>query len=175
MDVTALLGTTPCFTNFMAETRSSPSITATLEDYVVHTTKICNVAIAKACMDDGVVNSGGTSIHYTFDSTVQPTTVTNDGFGALYHVTITDSLPTGATNVVFKAGTPAVPPVLPGAATTVVSTVSCPSGSPTGGATCVDVGTLNGGAVMNWSVEFDATSTNVQNSATVRAGVAPKH
>jgi len=49
MDITALLGATPCFTTFMAKTRSSPSITATLEDYVVHTINVCAVAIAKAC------------------------------------------------------------------------------------------------------------------------------
>jgi hypothetical protein len=57
MDITALLGSTPCFTNFMAETRSSPSITATLEDYVLHTVNICGVSVAKACSGSGVVNS----------------------------------------------------------------------------------------------------------------------
>ena len=163
LDVTELLGgDLSCFTSFLIETRSSQSTSAVLKDFVFGNFNICGVDITKTCTGNGTVNTGGTSIHYAFTGTVK-----NKGVGTLNHTTIVDTLPTGSTNVVFKAGTPAIPPATPGDPTTNVNTVSCPAGSPVS-ATCADVGSLTGGAVLKWSVEFDSTGVSVQNSASAR-------
>ncbi len=96
IDVTALLhGITPCFTTFMSETRSSTSISASLEDYVVHQINICGLSVAKTC-DTGftpVVHADGT-IDYRWN-----VAVTNTGFGALSNVTVLDTPPAGSSNL----------------------------------------------------------------------------
>lgn len=154
LDVTELLGTTnlPCFTSFLIETRSSQTPSAVLKDFVSGSFNICGLSATKNCLGNGVLIEGGTSIGYTFTGTV-----TNTGIGALSNVTIVDSLPSGATNVAFFKGTP------PADATTPVNTVTCPSGAPVG-AVCANLGGLSAGQVVNWAVEFDSTSLNVQNN-----------
>jgi len=96
IDVTALLhGITPCFTTFMSESRSSTSISASLEDYVVRQINICGLAIAKTC-DAGfspVVHADGT-VDYRWNLAV-----TNTGFSALSNVTVVDTPPAGSSNL----------------------------------------------------------------------------
>jgi hypothetical protein len=167
LDVTQLLGSSVgCFTSFLIETRSSQTPSAVLKDFISGSFNVCGVSISKACAGNGVLNAGGTSIHYKFNGTV-----TNTGIGSLSHVTLVDSLPSGVSNIVFKQGTPAAPPAVPGAATSTVTAGACPSGSPSG-ATCVDLGTLGAGAVENWTVEFDSSALNVRNDATARGSAS---
>jgi hypothetical protein len=137
-----------------------------LKDFISGNFNICGVSITKNCSGNGELNSGGTSIHYKFNGTV-----TNTGIGGLSHATLIDSLPPGASNIVFKQSAPAAPPAIPGAATTPVSTGSCPTGAPSG-STCADFGAIPAGGVLNWSVEFDSTALTVANSATVRASAS---
>src|SRR5262245_11454542 len=168
INVTALLGTTPCLSSFIVETRSSTSNTAQLKDFIGGSFLLCGLSATKACPANGTVNPGGTSIHYLFNGTV-----TNTGVGALNNVTLVDTLPAGtvAGTAAFKKGTPAVPPGVPGPANTPATIVSCPAGAPAG-AVCADLGSLAGAAVVNWSVEFDSTSLSPQNNVFASASVS---
>ena len=49
--MTQALGTTKCFTNFLAESRTSTSITATLKDFATPEDgfNVCSIAVNKAC------------------------------------------------------------------------------------------------------------------------------
>src|SRR5262249_9139080 len=145
-------GNIQCFTSFLIETRSSQSTSAVLKDFVAGSFNICGLNATKTCAGNGVLNAGGTSIHYLFNGTAK-----NTGVGGLSHVTIVDTLPAGSSNIVFKAGSS------PGSLSAVV-TGACPTGSPSG-ATCADLGSVAGGATKYWSVEFDSTALNVQNNA----------
>ena len=166
LDVTQLLGSSiGCFTSFLIETRTSQTPSSVLKDFISGNFNICGVSISKTCAGNGVLNAQGNSIHYKFNGTV-----TNTGIGSLSHVTLVDSLPSGVSNVVFKQGTPAVPPAIPGAATSIVTSGACPSGA--SGATCADLGTLGASAVENWSVEFDTNALNVRNDATARGSAS---
>lgn len=147
VDVTALIGGTECFTSFLVETRSSQTPSAVLKDFISGSFDICKMTATKTCAGNGTVNAGGASIHYAFNGTIN-----NTGFATLANATIVDSLPAGSSNVVFKKGT------------SVVTTSTCPTGS-AAGAVCANMGGVAAGATVNWSVEFDSTSTNVQNNA----------
>jgi hypothetical protein len=161
VDVNALLGegNLECFTSFLIETRTAQTASSVLKDFVSGSFNICGLSATKTCAGNGVVNSGGNSIHYLFNGTA-----VNTGIGGLSDVTVVDALPSGS-NVVFKKGSsPATP--LP----TTVTTTSCPTGSPAG-AVCANLGSVAAGATEYWSVEFDSTGLNVQNDAYV-AGLA---
>ena len=167
INVTELLGTTPCLSSFIVETRSSTSNTAQLKDFIRGSFTLCGLSTTKACPVPGDVNPEGTSINYLFNGTV-----TNTGVGTLNNVTLVDTLPTGTLpgTAVFQVGTPAVPPAVPGTANTFVATVVCPPSAPVG-AVCANLGSLAGSAVVNWSVEFDSTSLSPQNNVFASASV----
>ncbi|MCI0352249.1 MAG: hypothetical protein L0Z53_22755 [Acidobacteriales bacterium] len=167
INVTQLLGSTPCLSSFIVETRSSTSTTAQLKDFIRGEFTLCGLSATKTCRGNGTVNPGGTSIHYIFDGTV-----TNTGAGTLNNVTLVDTLPAGTivASAAFKEGTPAVPPAVPGPANTTASIVACPPSAPAG-AVCADLGSLNGGAVINWSLEFNSTSLSPQNNVFASAVV----
>src|SRR5262245_565620 len=160
INVTTLLGTTPCLSSFIVETRSSTSNTAQLKDFIRGSFTLCGLNATKACAGNGTVNPGGGSIHYRFDGTV-----TNTGVGSLSNVTVVDTLPADTLpgTAAFKKGTPAVPPAVPGPAITPVPTVACPAGAPPG-AVCANLGSLGGSAVVNWSLELNSTSLAPQNN-----------
>jgi len=167
LNVSALLGTTPCLSSFIVETRSSTSETAQLKDFIRGSFSLCGLSATKACPGDGVVNPDGTSIHYLFNGTV-----TNDGVAGFDNVTLIDTLPAGTLSgtAQFKKGTPAIPPAVAGPANDCVATVTCPAEAPAG-AVCAALGPLAGDAVINWSVEFDSTSLSPQNNVFARGSV----
>ena len=82
-------GAVPCFSSFMAETRSSSSVDAELKDFALHSFPVCGVAVSKVCKDPKLVSN--TLIGYTIEGRVQ-----NTGFGTLNNVTLTDN-PAAAT------------------------------------------------------------------------------
>lgn len=92
-NLTALLGGDACFASFMAETRSSSSFTASLKDFSLDSFPVCKIGITKQCTD-GDVNANETAFVYTYSGTV-----TNEGFGTVYDVTVTDK------GVTFPLGT----------------------------------------------------------------------
>jgi hypothetical protein len=78
-------GNVPCFSSFLAETRSSSSITATLKDFAEGSFNLCKITVTKNC-SSGVVVNGGTALKYTFSGTV-----TNNGAGTVYDVQVVDT------------------------------------------------------------------------------------
>lgn len=166
INVTALLGATPCLSSFIVETRSSTSNTAQLKDFMAGSFVLCGLSATKTCPGNGVVNPDGNSIHYIFNGTVA-----NTGAGTLSNVFVVDTLPAGTVGTAtFKKGTPAVPPALPGPADTTVGPDTCPPSAPAG-AVCANLGSLDGNAVINYSVEFNSTSLSPQNNVYASASV----
>lgn len=49
INITELVGSTPCFSSFMAETRSSKRFTATLKDLVIGNFNVCGISVEKEC------------------------------------------------------------------------------------------------------------------------------
>ena len=94
INITAVFNgsTPPCFSSFLAETRSSTSTTAVLKDFVVGAFPVCGVEITKTCPSSRF-NADQTAFIYSYNGTV-----TNTGFGTLYNVVVVDD-----------AGTPGVP------------------------------------------------------------------
>jgi hypothetical protein len=88
VNITDLLGTAsvPCFSSFLAETRSSDSVPAVLKDFVIGKFKVCKMAVDVTCTPPGNgcrLNASQTAYVYPFSGTV-----TNQGFGTLYDVTV---------------------------------------------------------------------------------------
>jgi len=152
IDITSLLnGVTPCVQSFMSETRSSPSISASLEDFLIHKFSICGIDLTNACAPKtgNSVNADG-SVRYHWDNTV-----TNTGVGTVYGVSFTDTLPTGPapTNVKYYDG-------------------GCVVGSCSGGTSSPPVySTLDPGASKTWSVEFDRLFLNATNTTQAAASI----
>lgn len=84
-------GPIPCFSSFLAETRSSTSTTAVLKDFVADGFPVCGIELSKFC-GGGDINSAGNGFVYTVGGSVK-----NTGFGTLYDVQITDMFPAGST------------------------------------------------------------------------------
>lgn len=88
------LGSVPCFSSFLEETRSSQTPSSVLKDFLGGQFQLCSISITKSC--DLVNNpptliNNGTSIQYTWTGTVK-----NTGVGTLTNVTVNDTL-SGAT------------------------------------------------------------------------------
>ncbi len=96
IDLTALLGSTPCFSSFLCESRSSEQFTATLKDFVLGQFPVCGISVEKACQVARLATPA--------DSTTKYFVVDFNGF-----VTNTGMpIPAGAVlTVVDDAGTPA--------------------------------------------------------------------
>jgi hypothetical protein len=87
VNLTAIFGAgnVPCFSSFIAETRSSTSITAQLKDFAEGAFELCKITVSKNCTFVGV-NAAGTALEYTFSGTV-----TNDGAGTVFDVEVVDT------------------------------------------------------------------------------------
>lgn len=152
VNISALLGTSelPCFSSFMAMTRTSASETAQLKDYALGAFPLCGISVGKACLvdaDSPKINNDGESIHTKF--TVP---ISNIGAGTVYDVAIEEDT------------------ALPGSYAT-----SCHVSSPvvsgnmsTDGAVAV-LASLAGGATQNIILECDSKQNPLVNSVTARA------
>jgi hypothetical protein len=81
-------GLDTCFTGFLAESRSSTSITATLKDFVIDDQQgfpLCSVSVTKACPDAGALISQ-TEMQFTIRGMV-----TNSGAATVYDLTLDDA------------------------------------------------------------------------------------
>ncbi|ACQ92583.1 conserved hypothetical protein [Tolumonas auensis DSM 9187] len=84
IDLTSLLpGDSTCFTNFVAESRSSTSITAVLKDFAHSNFDVCRIEVTKTCAAP-MLNTDDT-ITYTIYGQVQ-----NIGYGTVTNVTLSD-------------------------------------------------------------------------------------
>ncbi len=83
-------GAVPCFSSFMAETRSSSSVNAVLKDFALGSFPVCGVAVSKVCKNPLLLADNAT-IRYTIEGRVE-----NTGFGTLTNVGLSDN-PTAET------------------------------------------------------------------------------
>ncbi len=100
IDVSAALrvigiNTVPCFSSFLEETRSSPTTSSTLKDFLLGPFNLCGMGISKSCGTPSV-NENGTAINYPVNGIV-----TNTGIGTLYGVQVCDSINGAATPTVI--------------------------------------------------------------------------
>lgn len=156
VNISALLGgsETPCFSSFMAMTRTSASETAQLKDYALGAFPLCGISVGKACVvdaDSPKINSDGESIHTKFDIPI-----TNVGVGTVYDIAIEEDT------------------ALPGGFAT-----SCHVSSPivsgnmsTDGAVSV-LASLAAGVTQNIIVECDSKQNPLVNTVTARAKSTP--
>lgn len=94
INVSALLGgNTPCFSSFLAETRSSRSETAQLKDFVLGSFDVCSIAVTKSCTAMVDSGDGGNSIKVEYSGVV-----TNDGALPLSGVVVVDDMGTADTS-----------------------------------------------------------------------------
>jgi hypothetical protein len=77
-------GAVPCFSSFMLETRSSQEPNAVLKDFVLGTFPECHISLTKGCQCTAF-HPDGSGYDYSFSGTV-----TNDGGGTVFNVTVTD-------------------------------------------------------------------------------------
>jgi uncharacterized repeat protein (TIGR01451 family) len=150
IDLTAL-GLTNCVASFVAETRSSPSLNATLSDFAISGFSTCtgDLAVTKT---DGVtsVTPGG--------STTYTITVSNAGPDVANGTTLSDPLPSGVTggNWTFASATGG-------------GSVSGPSSGSGALATTVNL-PVNATVTFTFTVQIDSKATGtLTNTATVSA------
>jgi hypothetical protein len=135
----------PCFSSFLAETRSSSSITAQLKDFAEGSFNLCKITVTKNCNFVGVTPDG-TALQYTFSGTVH-----NDGSGPVYDVQVIDT---------------------PGAAGTQTPDNPIPVvGTDVDGDGNAD--DLLPGATGNWSATFVTDSLSFTDAALARAAAVP--
>lgn len=85
INLTQVIGGDTCFSSFMAETRSSSSFTAALKDFVLGSFETCDIEVSKTCTNPRL-NVAENLIIYDISGSV-----TNNGFGTVYNVTVTDT------------------------------------------------------------------------------------
>ncbi|BCT92430.1 hypothetical protein LYSHEL_14540 [Lysobacter helvus] len=161
-DVTSLVGNV-CFSDFMAETRSSHSETASLKDFALGAFDLCSINVEKICVADSQTVDPATA-KFTTTHTV---TITNDGFGgSLRDVEIADPLAVSGNTCEIKSL--AVNPAVPGGATLNGSAVGFKFDS---AGDSVEVADVLGGEI---SVELECVSGEnpFRNSVDVKARAA---
>ena len=82
LDLTALGIDLGCFSSFLAETRSSQSVSAQLKDFALGAFDVCELTVDK---DGDTISKVGDDVDYTI-------TITNSGAITLYKQSITDTL-----------------------------------------------------------------------------------
>jgi hypothetical protein len=89
----------PCFTSFLAMTRTSASTTAQLKDYVSGAFPVCGIEVGKACNLNSppTVNNDGVSIHTSFNVPIH-----NTGSSTVYSVKLAEDALSDADNLDCK-------------------------------------------------------------------------
>src|SRR5262245_24621564 len=174
----------PCFSSFLAETRSSSSITATLKDFAEGSFNLCRITVTKNCNFVGVVNNG-TALQYTFSGTV-----TNNGAGTVYDVEVVDT-PGNATGTQTPANPiPVAASIAPGASApwsaTFVTTALAftdvafaqAAAAPGGAKTVTDTttapcqGSVNSSLIITKECVPGTTLVDIGNNVVVQVGVS---
>jgi hypothetical protein len=154
-------GSGACFASFMAETRASSSPTASLMDFVLDSFPVCAISVSKVC-SGGLLNAANT--HITYDVTG---TVSNDGFGTIHDVSVSDVPAFDAGSLSWNAD----PATLAGQASIdYAATITVPLASNgTSNEVTATANTAAGGAgtVLTDDVESTCPTIQVNPSATV--------
>ncbi len=153
----------PCFTSFLAETRSSATPDAVLKDFVEGSFPVCGVKVGKSCPAAATVNASGTAIHSVFN-----VPITNTGFGPLSNITLTDTL-VDASHVCSITSPISAPFINNSTPVQVASTLSSTPGSNVLNVTVAcdtNGGALNSNPFFN-SIKVSASTSNVAGAPTV--------
>lgn len=89
INITQVLGSTPCFSSFLIESRSSTSESAQLKDFVLGSINTCKIAVDKQCTS--ALAADKASIDHTFTIFIK-----NEGFAAITSVELDDTNPATA-------------------------------------------------------------------------------
>lgn len=139
IDLNAVLGNTPtCISSFLVETRSSTSINAQLESFILGSFQLCSVAFDKTC-PSGSLDSNGETFDYSYGGMVK-----NTGHGNLYNATVTDTFPANATDITSDGTNPAS---------------NCTGGGSSAVVCTFDIGTLGPGECNTWPTPGTATTS----------------
>jgi hypothetical protein len=161
-DVTALVGNV-CFSDFMAETRSSHSETASLKDFALGAFDLCSINVEKICVD-GTEDFNPTTQKFVATHLVS---ITNDGFGGtLRDVELAD--PLAVNGRVCEIKSIAVDPAVPGGATINPAAVGFVFDS---AGDSVEVADILGGKI-DVELECSSTENSPPNQADVKARAA---
>jgi hypothetical protein len=144
-NVTQLLGTTPCFSSFLAETRASRSETATLKDFALGSFAVCGADVSKNC--EATINQAGDEVTVAFDGEAS-----NTGGLALYVELEDDQAGSQITAVCFDAASDGCD-----------GTDDVPQGLTLGAKATF---TLAAGATVRYEGEYTVTQFNNQTSFT---------
>lgn len=142
-----------CFTRYLADTRSSTSLTATIFDYVLGDFSICRISVDKTCQKATVDTTDRASFLSPFNVAIK-----NEGIAQVYDVTLKDTIPSGAgitesCSIISVNGVLKNPPV------------ALPSGS-----TVAIVDTLAKGDTVNVGISCDGNLNSFANAVLAVAG-----
>lgn len=91
INITQMLGgSTPCFSSFLIESRSSSEVNAQLKDFVLGQLDTCKISVAKECTASALA-ADKESIDHTYQ-----VSVTNTGYGTITSVDLKDDVGTTA-------------------------------------------------------------------------------
>jgi hypothetical protein len=161
-DVTALVGNV-CFSDFMAETRTSHSETASLKDFALGAFDLCSIDVEKTCVAESQTINPATSKF----TTTHLVAIRNDGFGgSLRDVAMTDPLAVSGNVCTIKSIS--VDASVPGGATVTSGAVGSIFDS---AGDTVQVADVLGGKI---TVELECVSSDnpFRNSVAVKARAA---
>jgi hypothetical protein len=98
VDLTALLGGSECFSNFLVMSRTSASTTAQLKDFVLGPFKNCSIAIAKTCSVGRLTTAAdNTSLLFSVDYSGQVTNTSDGSLPIGTVITVRDDVGTPGT------------------------------------------------------------------------------
>jgi hypothetical protein len=157
VNITALFpnSTLPCFTSFLAMTRTSASTTAQLKDYVAGSFPVCGIDVGKACDLNAPpsVNADGVSVHTTF-----AVPVTNTGSSSVYNIKLTEDALSDSDNLDCSVTK------IDGNAITAIPLSTSP--------TLIGVNTLGPGDTVTATVECNSLDNPMHNEVTASATTA---
>jgi hypothetical protein len=90
VNLSAIFDNVPCFSKFMAETRSSTSVEASLSDLTTPVSfPLCSLNVTKSCDSSAIMTDNGTTfVRYNFSGTIN-----NTGSSTIYHPNLKDVPP----------------------------------------------------------------------------------
>ena len=97
INVTKAIGGDNCFASFLATSRSSSTVNASIKNFLLGDFPVCHVSISKQCVSPELQN-GGASVKYTVQGKVL-----NDGGGLLTNIVLTDNPALDTNSLQFYA------------------------------------------------------------------------
>lgn len=152
-------GEVPCFSTFIAETRSSDRVNASQKDFVIGSFNLCSIGVTKEC-GVNTPNLGNTPIDFTYDVAG---CFNNTGAGTVTELNIIDdpALDSGTLQFWEVSGDPLTSPACADY-TTVVNSRGAEITNPTSYL-------LAPGAQVLWTGQFTSTSNGDSDTATATA------